>query len=617
MKNLKKLGLLTLSAFSLLSCGGVTSPALLSEARRADDQSEAYKVNSSILDDFKTFDFNALEKFNKESMKNADGSLVLPATLINFRPSTNEAYSSLIYAFKPETSRYSYFYLTLSATNEKDETYQTPEGELMPLDLIDTYEDYIRLAINPDSESYKAFLEFFNNSKEIIVTLDLISSLKEIESPTSSMAAHGLEVNSVFKFNRDTSDITQTEKAKAATNSSATGLTSEQAGYSTAYNIDYTITLEDPHAWSYRFDQDSTLTNVWEAFKGLFNFGGSDDLDDQVFYSFKLPQGWSKYEIANIDLNFKTLFVSASSYGVLSNQDTYNYFEYEPTEADMTIWNPSKAPGSPVADNTWPGARYSIVDYGKFQTMNPAEAIIYYLQTLANPIGYTLESAKASEEYKAAPFYEDTITPEQAETNIGATSYKWNKIQTSAAFKDAFKNNEEIVSFANNYMPTDDYQVINFASVNYSYSHEAFSFSANELKDGQLEGVPDIYKAFYTYLLDNGVKVEPYGGTSGLGYYFQNFINFNMFRFTDIEATRMELTNSAGESYVVNVSVEPVDEENSGGESEDPVGDFIENVKNFFSSAKNVLKVILIGAGVLIGIALLGWIISLFTKNKK
>lgn len=613
MKKIKKLTLLTLSSLSLLSCGGVTSPAYFSIKAENIQSEERYQVNNSIIDDFNTFNFDVLGKFNDDTMKKADGTQVLAATLINFRPSLNRAYSSLIYAYFPSNSAYKYFYLSLSATNELGDIFNTSENELMPLDLVDTYDNFIRLALR-ENNLYKDFLSFFNKSKSITITIDLISALKPLESANDSSAAHGLSINNVFKFNRNISDL---NKSNAVTSASSTGLNVEQSAYSSAYNVNYNIELTEPHVWSYRFDQDGTGANLWEAFKSLFRQGG-DDLNDQVFYSFKMPNGWSKYEINNINLKYKTLLTIGSSYDLLSNQETYDYFEFNPTsESDMTIWNPSTSPGSSIEQNTWPGCSYYLIDYNKIQNMNATEMASYYIQTIASgPIGYTFEAAKNSDKYTSSSFIEESIKPEKAHTNIGSTSYEWNKIQTSAAFKEVFKSNQDILNFANQYMPTDDYQVINIAEVLYQYSNKYFSFSGNEYKDNTLENVPDIYKAFYNYLLENGIAVKSYEGISGMGYYLQEFIYFTMVRFCDVQATSMELTNSAGESYVVNVSVEPVDEENSGGQSEDPIGDFLEQVKDFFSNAKNVLKVILIGAGILIGLAILGWIINLF-KSKK
>ena len=55
---------------------------------------------------------------------------------------------------------------------------------------------------------------------------------------------------------------------------------SNYINYSNCINLH----LENPHNWSWHFDEDTTW---WENFKDSFK--GSDTLKDQLFYSFYIP----------------------------------------------------------------------------------------------------------------------------------------------------------------------------------------------------------------------------------------------------------------------------------------------------------------------------------------
>ena len=610
----KKIYTYALAASALFGSLGGGSSSAFNFLAANNNNNEEFKINSTIADDFSLFSFDPYVKYADSNMD----SSIYGATLINYRPSFNDKYISLIYAYLPDFNGDRYFYARVTAQNEQGEIFKTPLDGLMPLTLVDQENNYIRLTFNQENATYKDYQSFLDKSTtELTISLTLLTTLNEVDSPVFQFST-GQTPYSTFIFNKDiNAKPSELAAVSSGSTSSASGLTADD-GYSSAYNLPYTINLKDPHAWSYRFDKDSELTNFWESFLGVFG-GGGDELEDQLFYSFKMPLGWERYEITKIDMQYKAFYVTGSSYDVISNQDTYDYFEIDTN--DLSTWTPTGA----SKDNSWPGASYYPLNLNDMQNITSVTDLLKFIANLVSSEepARTLESAKTTEKYLSMPFFEKTIEPETAQTNIGDTYYTWKKIQTAKDFKEAFNGNDELINFANQYMPTDDYIVINFDDTYYNWNDASFSFRNEDL--GVVNSMPDIYIQFYNYLKNNGIEAFPDNPNLGNPFNINvmNYIQFNMIRYTDITANQLELINSNGEAVIFNTSVEAVDEENSGGESEDPIEDisnwftdFIDNIKSYLEQPWNIVKIVLIATGAVLLIAFLGWIINLF-KSKK
>lgn len=618
----KKIYTYALAASALFGSLGGGSSSAFNFLAANNNNNEEFKINSTIADDFSLFSFDPYVKY-------ADGNMdqsIYGATLINFKPSFNDKYLSIIYAYQPPSyADERYYYVLIGASNDYGKKWGNTINTLIPLQLIDNLDNYIRLTFDIENKTFKSFKQFMNDSNELTISLTLFTTLEVIKNDATFDDPFpffeyymGQTGTSTFIFNKNI-DAKPSELAAVSSRStsSASGLTADD-GYSSAYNLPYTINLKDPHAWSYRFDKDSELTNFWESFLGVFG-GGGDELEDQLFYSFKMPLGWERYEITKVDMQYKAFYVTGSSYDVISNQDTYDYFEIDTN--DLSTWTPTGA----SKDNSWPGASYYPLNLNDIQNITSVTDLLKFIVNLVSSEepARTLESAKTTEKYLSMPFFEKTIEPETAQTNIGDTYYTWKKIQTAKDFKEAFSGNDELINFANQYMPTDDYIVINFDDTYYNWNDASFSFRNEDL--GVVNSMPDIYIQFYNYLKNNGIEAFPDNPNLGNPFNINvmNYIQFNMIRYTDITANQLELINSNGEAVIFNTSVEPVDEENSGGESEDPIEDisnwftdFIDNIKSYLEQPWNIVKIVIIATGLILLIAFLGWIINLF-KSKK
>ena len=299
------------------------------------------------------------------------------------------------------------------------------------------------------------------------------------------------------------------------------------------------VRLEDPHAWSWHFDEDSLLENTWESFLKWAGYGASDTLKDQLFYSFYVSN-WNINEIKSIDMMYKKVLLEGVRYNEADLGSAPGFYtgncEHEEHKAKFYQWNDSN----------------SLNNYDK-----------------SNLLGYSL-----SEIGSKVDFTKKTITSSKANSVGIGHNYIWNTIQDKNSFKNAFGENSDIYKFADAYFKneSENYWIINFDDFFYNYSsymfinqmytgfnepygNERCSILAKYCEDNNVH-----YKHETTSLLGSGTMVSD-------NYYIYKFIQEYCF---DIQATNITFEDSNCVEYSLPVSVAPVDEEASGGFSEYP-----------------------------------------------
>ena len=528
-----------------------------------DEFKDKFIINTTLDEDLNSFNFD-YEKFifNKEQIINP--------IIVNFKPSFSKDYVSLFYVYYPLNIDDS-FYLNGSITNENNEIVYLEDIEL---GIIDSNEDgFLRLTYKTDLS--KELSSFIDNSQN----LNFIINIK-----TSTFVSD----NCYFNFDKQ---LTNEDRSLIRKEYSQTTNLNETKFYRQDFSTYSTIIeLNDPHVWSYRFDTDDAWENFLESAANLFGFD-SDSLEDQFFYSFALPYGWSDYEIADISLRWKEVLLTAYSYNIVSNIGIYDYFETKTREGTID-------PNCDEYNNhEQPLARYSSLYDNRF-------------------LGYTKNQVKNNSEYHQDPYVYDTISPTVVSSNIGSTSYSWNKIQTSLEFKNAFRELDDILSFASSYMPNDNYYIINFDEFEYSYNNMNFVYASSLSSNSSPTGY---YQEFLNYLNNSGLEEKIF--TEKEGSFFNTYMGYEIYKFTmnyhmDVEATHMTLVNSNGDVIEATVSVSPVDQENSGGTSiNDFFTDLFNDIGAFFSNAWNIITLIFYLIVGLLVLALIGKIISLFRKK--
>ena len=531
---------------------------------KEDNFKNQFTINSTIEEDLQSFNFDYQKfLFNENQISNP--------IIVNFKPSFSKDYVSLFYVYYPLNTDDS-FYLNGSITNENNEVIYLEDIEL---GVIDSNEDgFLRLTYN--SALSKELSSFINNSSKLKFIINI---------RTSTFVSDDCYFNFDKQLTNDDRSLIRKEYSKT-TNLNETKYYHQD--FSTYTTI---IELNDPHVWSYRFDTDNAWENFLESAANLFGFD-SDSLEDQFFYSFSLPYGWSDYEIADISLRWKEVLLTAYSYNTVSNIDIYDYFETETREGTID-------PNCDEYNNHLsPLARYSSAYDNRF-------------------LGYTKNQVKNNTEYHQDPYVYDTISPTAVSSNIGSTSYTWNKIQTASEFKNAFRELDDILSFASSYMPTDNYYIINFDEFEYSYNNMNFVYESSLSQNPS--SPTGYYQEFLNYLNNSGLEEKIF--TEKEGSFFNIYMGYEIYKFTmnyhmDVEATNMTLVNSNGDVIEATISVSPVDQENSGGTG---INNFFTNLFNdigaFFSNAWNIITVIFYLVVALLVLALIGKIISLFRKK--
>ena len=541
----------TLILASAVVSGGVATPSA------PQGEQPEFKINTTIEEDVSSFGFSPEEKYSSIVDENLTES---PVVLVNFY--LNESKNN-IYYFYGDINEVKDINLILK--------YKDIEDSIIPKLYFVDYDENLKISRfvdNNDKPDELKFDDLVNVSIDYLITDDdnMMSSFRNSEYQ--------------FNFNND--------NARASDDS-----------IERSYNQSIQISLIDPHAWSYRFDTDDESTNIFENLKDLFGLG-SDTLQDQFFYSFKMPSGWTEYEIADISMQWKEIYLTAYSYGVLSNIDEYDYFESSTTNGTS---KPSQK-FDPLANYYIPSETGTEIFPGYYATY----------------ISHTKEDLKNSDEYKNLAFKEETINPDKVNSNIGNTYFEWNKIQSKADFDNAFKNDQEIIDFGNYYMPDDNYFVVNFNQFQYSYQKVEYAFVAVN-PDKNLTDMTGQYLEFYKYLRQNEAPWNADSSNPNIGLYEVTY--FQMLYNMDISAKSMTLVNSNGEKIQASIDVEPVDQENSGGDSDNPISDnldwwnkIISSVVKFFSSPEGWLITIGVVAGVIVLIVIISAIVKAIQNDE-
>ena len=296
------------------------------------------------------------------------------------------------------------------------------------------------------------------------------------------------------------------------------------------------VRLEDPHAWSWHFDEDSLGENTWEACLKWLGFK-NDTLKDQLFYSFYVAN-WNVKEIKSIDLVYKKVLLEGFRHNEADEGSTSEFYKGTDKEFSPKYyeWNDNN-----TKDN--------------YDTSN-------YLGSSLSEIGSKVD------------YTHKTITSEE-KTSVGiGHDYTWKSILTKNQFKDTFKEKSDIYKFASNYFNGDNYWVINYDDFFYHYNdNNEFQFFGDPYKTNpsmrkfkQYDSTK--YSDFISYLKHHNVEAKEYSNLPNN--YYMKFYNFSQEYTFDIQATNMTFEDNLKTTYSLPISVAPVDEEASGGFSEYP-----------------------------------------------
>ena len=299
------------------------------------------------------------------------------------------------------------------------------------------------------------------------------------------------------------------------------------------YNNCINIRLEDPHAWSWHFDEDSSLENTWELFKKTFGIAEEDCLKDQLFYSFYVAN-WNVKEIKSIDLVYKKVLLNGFRKNIADEGNMHEYYDNENSDFSPMFykWNDSNSKDKIDISN--------------------------YLGSNLNEVGSKID------------YTHKTITSEE-KTSVGiGHDYTWKSILTKNQFKDSFGEKSNIYKFADNYFNNQykNYWIINYDDFFYSYKKYTIVEANNILGHYFSSDYEDVYKKydyeknldFYNYLTTK-TDVQAEG---------MMMFNFSQEYTFDIQATNITFEDYAGVEYTYPVSVASVNQEGSGGTSEEP-----------------------------------------------
>lgn len=334
------------------------------------------------------------------------------------------------------------------------------------------------------------------------------------------------------------------------------------------YSNSLNIRLGDPHNWSYHFDED----NGWQNFCDLITV--SDDLKDQLFYSFYIPERFDVKDIQSIDMQYKKVLLHGHRHNYADEGTTHEFYV-----------NPD--------DDKW-----SSKFYKWSENFDKKE----YFKDKSNFLGYS-----TADFGNKIPYTYKTINSSSVASDGKKHSYKWDNISSAENFREAFKKDGvdgPVYNFAKQYFTEEDknYFIINYDSYYYSYNWGICADFSMIPVTGTFWFHPK-NQSFISYLEEKG-SATFYGhpvlmGTGlGIAYYATGpgyFEFYEEYTF-DVSATSICYVDSDGFNRTAAVSVAPVMlKEGSGGGSE---GVFGEEMPEW-------LKTFLIVLGVIAGILLL------------
>lgn len=302
------------------------------------------------------------------------------------------------------------------------------------------------------------------------------------------------------------------------------------------YNNCVNIRLEDAHAWSWHFDEQLYNKSWWQKFNEFFIQKDTKNiLRDQLFYSFYILDDWNIKEIKSMDIEYKKVLLKGCRHNIA---DTTGKSEmYNPDTEDM----------------------YFGPKYYKWNDNNDIDNV-----DTSNLLGYNI-----SQFGNKVDFTHKTITTEEVSSKGLRHNYTWKTIQDSNQFKTCFGVDSDIYKFAN-YFFTDSskkYYIINYDTFFYSYSSDSVTY-----KDYNYNVIEET-KNFCNYLLDNGIVPERFSsfGDQPMDVsYILDFYSFRQEYTFDISVKYITYEDYADVEYTYPVSVASVNQEGSGGTSEDP-----------------------------------------------
>ena len=456
-------------------------------------------IYKTVDEDLKDFNFDYTKYY-------VNPDLVYRPIVIQFNESTSENYSDLLYLYDPNNS----FDLDVL-------TYDVYYGDSSDkLDVIDLNlkTTLYHSGVSEDGKVKRLALNTFDEKRnEYKYRKYILKSLDDYE------------IYSVYMFD------------------------SNYINYSNCINL----YLENPHNWSWHFDEDTTW---WENFKDSFKHG--DTLKDQLFYSFYIPAKWDVSEIKSIDLKYKKVLLEGYRANIADTTSVHDFYQNENDE----LYKPKFY--------KWNENNTSASNYDRSMLLG------YSLNSIANKVNYTFK----------------TIEPliVRSDSYGVKNDYVWNSIQDLESFERAFGKDSEIYKFATeNYIESqkDNYWIINYDKFYYTYQQEMEFIPGSNITN----------HSFYDWCVARNVATKNnVPGVNGGFYDYYLPYSFSEEYTFDISATSITYEDSLGISKTLAVSVAPVlNKEGSGGTSTNP----FPSSEDFLETFKKILSILLLVFGFL------------------
>lgn len=301
------------------------------------------------------------------------------------------------------------------------------------------------------------------------------------------------------------------------------------------YNNCINIRLEDAHAWSWHFDEQLYDKPWWQKFGEFFVQKDTQNiLRDQLFYSFYILDDWNIKEIKSMDIEYKKVLLVGNRYNIAD------------TTGKSEMYNPD------TEDKNFGPQYYKWNDNNDIDNVDTNNLLGYNISQFGNKVDFTHK----------------TITTEEVSSKGLRHNYTWKTIQDSNQFRTCFGVDSDIYKFANYFFndSSKKYYVINYDSFFYKYSYLTTLC-------GHYEGFDEVidYPDFCSYLTSNGIEIGKGSmmGTGSVAFYCSYYHFLQEYTF-DISAKYITYEDYAGVEYTYPVSVASVNQEGSGGTSEEP-----------------------------------------------
>lgn len=457
----------------VLSIFLISQPTLIfAQETNTDVELEEIEIKQTVDEDLKSFNFD----YNRYKV---EPTRVYQPILINYRESNSKDYYDLLYFYDPNNEfKLNEITIDISTGDNTDSLNKVKEQKYKLIEAGTSEDKTIKRYAFKGYEDYRTFAYRKYDLKSLLY------------NDTSIQLVNSYLFNDTLEYE-----------------------------YSNCLNV----RLEDPHAWSWHFDEDSLGENTWEACLKWLGLT-SDSLHDQLFYSFYVAN-WNIKEIKSIDMIYKKAILKGYRYNEADVGNQSNYFRF-------AIYN----------DND----KY----HPKFYNFETNKYLGESISEFGSKINYI----------------EKTITPKEINSKGIGHDYTWNCIQDKNSFKNAFGEKSNIYKFADGYFNNQykNYWIINYDDYQYDYVKHQLTTTKAKIDDTTMDKPEDV--GFIEYLKSNGNELKQML-PSGTYYDYYTFTQEYTF---DIQATNMTFEDNLKTTYSLPVSVAPVDEEASGGFSEYP-----------------------------------------------